>query len=193
MRRHSPLGLLALLASFAVLDCDNRQAWQEPDPTWARMLSQRRADPYEATSAFPDGKVMRAPPAGAVPVDDDTDAPPPPVTRELLLLGQKRFRATCSVCHGLRADGDSVVATKMELRRPPSLLDPDNLARSREELFVYATKGYGLMPAYEDMLDRNERWAVVSWVQTLQLSQRARVAELPPELRERLEKEAEPQ
>lgn len=190
MRRHA---LLVLLASLAVLDCDNRQAWQEPDPTWARMLTQRRADPYEATSAFPDGKVMRAPPGGTVPVDDDTDAPPPPVTRELLLLGQKRFRATCSVCHGLHGDGDSVVATKMELRRPPSLLEPDSLARSREELFVYATKGYGLMPAYADMLDRNERWAVVAWVQALQLSQRARVADLPPELRERLAKEAEPQ
>lgn len=191
MRRRALLAI-TLFASLAALDCDDRQAWQEPDPTWARMSSQRRADPFDGTSAFPDGKVMRAPPSGTVPVDDDTDAPPPPVTRALLRLGQERFRTTCSVCHGLRGDGESVVATKMELREPPSLLEPDNLARSREELFVYATKGYGLMPAYEDMLDRDERWAVVAWVQVLQLSQRARVAALPSALRERLEKEAGP-
>ncbi|MBX3206304.1 MAG: cytochrome c [Labilithrix sp.] len=186
MKRLVAVGLLCLAAD----GCDDRQAWQAPDPTLARMQTQRRADPYGATRAFSDGKVMRVPPRGSVPVDDDTDAPPPPVTRELLLLGQRRFEATCAVCHGVTGDGDTVVATKMSLRAPPSLLDPDNLARSREELFVYATAGYGLMPGYADMLPRDERWAVVAYVQALQLSRRARLDELPPALRDRVVREA---
>ncbi|MCW5834836.1 MAG: cytochrome c, partial [Labilithrix sp.] len=70
------------------------------------------------------------------------------------------------------------------------LLGRVNLARSREELFVYATSGYGLMPGFADALTREERWAVVAYVQALQLSQRARVADLPPELRDRLAREA---
>ncbi|MBX3210505.1 MAG: cytochrome c [Labilithrix sp.] len=181
---------IAVSVSVAVAGCDDRQAWQTPDPTLARMLEQRRADPYEASSAFPDGKVMRTPPRGSVPTDDDRDAPPPPITRELVSLGKQRFDSTCAVCHGVKADGDSVVATKMTLRPPPSLLASDNLARSREELFVYATSGYGLMPGYADMLTREERWAVTAYVQALQLSQRARVADLPPELRDRLAREA---
>ena len=51
--------------------CDNRQAFHRPDPSLARMLDQRRADPYAPSSAFADGKTMRDPPRGAVARDDD--------------------------------------------------------------------------------------------------------------------------
>ncbi|MCW5834441.1 MAG: hypothetical protein KIS78_18720, partial [Labilithrix sp.] len=111
---------IAVWLGVAVGGCDDRQAWQEPDPSLARMLTQRRADPYEATGAFPDGKVMRTPPRGTVPTDDDGDDAPPPITRELVTLGKRRFESTCAVCHGVKGDGDSVVATKMSLRPPPS-------------------------------------------------------------------------
>jgi mono/diheme cytochrome c family protein len=141
--------------------CDNRAAFHEPEPTLSRMLEQRRADPFGATSAFPDGKVMQKPPAGTVPLDDDEDAPPPPVTRELLLLGRARFEATCAVCHGIAGDGQSVVATKMSLRAPPSLLSDSNRRRSRQRFYEVTTQGYGLMNGYSDLLSRDERWAVV--------------------------------
>jgi mono/diheme cytochrome c family protein len=183
-----PFGIaFAVLAAIA---CDNRQAIQEPEWTLSRMLSQRRADPYEGTSAFRDGLVMRRPPLGSVPEDDDRDDPPPPITREVLQLGRSRFDVTCATCHGIRGDGDSVVASKMTLRRPPSLHDARYRALSREQVFVIVTDGYGLMPSYADMLPRSERWAVVAYVQALQLSQAASVAELPPELRAELAKEA---
>ena len=170
--------------------CDNRVAIQEPDPTLSRMLSQRRADPYEATSAFPDGKVLQAPPRGTVPVDDDTDAPPPPVTRALLDLGHARFDAVCAVCHGITGTGESVVATKMELRPPPSIVNSDNRARTRERLYQITTQGYGLMAGYADMLSHEERWAVVAYLQALQLSQHAPLDRLPPPLRDRFTREA---
>jgi mono/diheme cytochrome c family protein len=179
-----------VLIAVGLLGCDNREAFHMPDPTLARMLSQRRADPFEATSAFADGKVMRQPPAGTVAIDDDSDAPPPPVTRALLDLGQRRFEATCSVCHGLTGTGESVVATKMTLRPPPSIVNDENRARSRQNLFRIVTEGYGLMPSYADMLSQNERWAVVAYVQALQLSQHANVATLPASVRDRLGREA---
>lgn len=179
-----------VLASVAAIACDNRQALQEPEWTLSRMLSQRRANPYKPTSAFFDGKVMRHPPNGTVPQDDDRDDPPPPITRELVQLGRSRFDVTCATCHGITGDGESVVASKMTLRRPPSLHGARYRALSREQLFVIVTDGYGLMPSYADMLPRSERWAVVAYVQALQLSQTASFAELPQGLRMDLAKEA---
>jgi mono/diheme cytochrome c family protein len=182
--------VVIVVASALSLACENRQAIEEPEWTLSRMLSQRRASPYRPTSAFADGKVMRDPPTGSIPQDDDRDQPPPPIARELLRLGQDRFNAICAACHGIVGDGNSVVATKMVLRRPPSLHDARYLALSRDQLFVIVTDGYGLMPSYADMLPRSERWAVVAYVQALQLSQAARVADLPQEMRTELAKEA---
>lgn len=178
----------ALVALSALAGCDNREAFRAPDPTFARMLSQRKAKPYAASSAFDDGKSMREPPRGTVARDDDP--PPPPLTRELLATGRTRFERTCATCHGVAGDGASIVATKMTQRAPPSLHEERLRAMSRERIHEIVTRGYGLMPSYAELLDADERWAVVSYVKALQLSQHARVAELPPELRDELAKEA---
>ena len=190
MSRHIAIAAVFCWGLGLTSGCDNRVALHDPDPTLSRMLSQRRADPFEPTSAFPDGKVLQHPPAGTVPIDDDEDAPPPPVTRALLDLGHARFDAFCAVCHGISGTGESVVATKMALRPPPSIVNEDNRARTRERLFQIATQGYGLMSGYADLLSHEERWAVVAYVQALQLSQYARVGQLPQPLRERVAKEA---
>jgi mono/diheme cytochrome c family protein len=76
-------------------------------------------------------------------------------------------------------------------RRPPPSLHEDRLrALSREQLFAIASRGYGLMPAYEEMLGSDDRWAIVSYVKVLQMSQRAEVAALPADVRSELAKEA---
>jgi mono/diheme cytochrome c family protein len=184
------LVLGSVAAVVAVSACDDSQAWHAPDPSLSRMLDQRRADPYEATSAFADGKVMRTPPDGTLPVDDDRDDAPPVPTHDLLVAGRARFDVVCATCHGIRGDGDSVVATKMENRKPPSLHEPRLRASSSDRIFAVATSGYGLMPSFADMLDTRERWAVAYYVKALQLSRAARVADLPPAMRAELEKEA---
>ena len=181
---------LAAPAILALVSCDNRQAFQVPEASLERMLVQKRADAFEATSAFPDGKVMQAPPRNTVPIDDDTDAPAPPMTPDLLRLGHARFDAICAVCHGITGNGESVVATKMELRPPRSLLDEGARRFTRAHIYRVATEGYGLMAGYADMLSRHERWAVAAYVQALQLSQRAPVAQLPPDVRDQLAREA---
>lgn len=181
---------LALALPLVLVACDDSQAWHAPDPSLSRMLDQRRGDPYEATSAFADGKVMRTPPNGTVPVDDDRDDAPPPMTRDLLLTGRARFDLVCATCHGVRGDGQSVVATKMEHRKPPSLHETRIAAFPPDRIFAVATSGYGLMPSLADMLDARERWAVAYYVKALQLSRAARVAELPPAVRAELERQA---
>lgn len=180
----------SLLAALALAACDNRDALHDPDPTLARMLDQRRADPYQAWSAFPDGKVMQQPPPGTVARDDDADEPPPPPDRALLTLGRARFDVVCATCHGVLGDGNSVVATKMEHRPPTSLHEPRIRALPPARIFAIASEGYGFMPAYAPMLSARERWAIVAYVKALQLSQAARVDELPESTREALTKEA---
>jgi mono/diheme cytochrome c family protein len=174
-----------LLAFLLAVACDNRQAFHRPDPTLARMLEQRRTDPYEASEAFADGKTMREPPAGAI-AQDVEDPSPPPITRALLVTGRTRFDVTCAICHGITGDGVSAVATAMRSRPPPSLHEPRFRALTRERLFTIVTEGYGLMPSYAGMLTPDERWAVISYLQALQLSQDAPIATLPLSVREEL-------
>lgn len=185
------LALSLVPATLALASCDTRQAFHEPDPTLARMLEQRRGDPYAPSRVFADGKTMREPLANTVARDsEDPDAPPPALTRASLGAGRAKFEVVCATCHGSTGDGHSLVATRMHGRPPPSLHEARLRAFTRAQLFEVISEGYGLMPGYRDMLDRDERWAVASYVQALQLSQHADVQTLPPDLRAALAKEA---
>jgi mono/diheme cytochrome c family protein len=185
----APLAAAALLAA----GCDVL------DP----MLEQDKVRTFRPSDFYPDGIAMRAPPPGAVAVGsvlppevrtglqaDGTPLAriPVPVTRELLQVGRKRFEIVCATCHGLVGDGKSLVARNMSLRPPPSL--HDYTARSDGYLFQVVSKGFGLMPSYSAELTVEDRWAVVAYLRALQLSQRARLEQAPPEVRARLEREA---
>lgn len=171
--------------------CDNRQAFRKPDPTLARMLEQRRADPYAPSGVFADGMAMRPTPRGVVARDDDTTEAkaPPPITREALAKGRVTFETICATCHGILGDGKSAVATKMRERPPPSLHVGDVPDKPAADLFAIVSDGYGLMPGYAEMLSVDERWAVLAYLKALQLSRRAHVADLPKSMREELVKE----
>src|SRR5207253_836214 len=98
-----------------------------------------------------------------------------PVDRAFLERGRGRYEIFCGACHGLRGDGRSQVALAMELRAPPSLIDPpvDHFPPGR--LFRVASDGFGLMPAYAGELDVVERWEVVAYLSALKLSQSVRL------------------
>jgi mono/diheme cytochrome c family protein len=182
-----------LAAAFLAAGCDVL------DP----MMEQDKVRPYRPSDFYSDGIAMRAPPAGTVAVGaalppevrtglgpDGTPLQrmPVAVTPELLQVGRKRFEIICATCHGLVGDGKSLVARNMSLRPPPSL--HDYAARPDGYIFQVISKGFGLMPSYSAELTAGERWAVVAYVRALQLSQRTRLAEAPPEVRARLEAEA---
>ena len=95
---------------------------------------------------------------------------------------------TCGTCHGPLGDGDSIVATQMSLRPPPSLHNYAN--RAPGYIFEVATHGFGMMASYAAELSVEERWAVVAYVRALQVSQNVPVTDLPPDLRRKLDQEA---
>jgi mono/diheme cytochrome c family protein len=195
-------GTLPLLSAVA---CDENIL----DPMADR---QPRVHQYTESVFFEDGLSMHAPPEGAVPRERITMKPvlttgregetgqiaangervpsyaktiPLPVTRQLLELGRKRFDITCGTCHGPVGDGNSIVATQMSLRPPPSLHKYSD--RAPGYIFDVITKGFGLMASYAAEMTIEERWAVVAYVRALQLSQAVPTDRLPPAERTRLE------
>jgi mono/diheme cytochrome c family protein len=184
------LPILAL--AFLVAGCD----WVNP------MLQQPKVKPYRKSVFFPDQIGMRAPPPGtqaasavvepAVATGRNPDGTPLSVipvtlTPEMLELGRKRYEVFCAVCHGVLGDGQGPVARNMSIRPPPSLIA--NWQRPDGFFFTAITDGYGYMPSYRPWLGTEERWAVVAYVRALQLSQRTRIDQAPPDVRRRLEKE----
>jgi mono/diheme cytochrome c family protein len=184
-----PVLALALLVS----GCE----WVNP------MLQQPKVKPYRKSVFYPDQIAMRAPPPGTRDASTPEDAPvatgrnpdgtpvariPVALSPELLETGRKRYDVFCAVCHGVLGDGQGPVARNMSLRQPPSLLA--NWQRPDGFFFTAITEGYGYMPSYRPWLGTEERWAVVAYVRALQLSQRTRFEQAPPDVRGRLEKES---
>jgi hypothetical protein len=169
-----------------------------------RMIHQRRYRAYQACEYFADGRVMRTPPADTVPRSRVTNDPafaqgledgaeveriPIEVTREVLNRGRDRFDTFCAPCHGVAGDGDSIVASNMQVRRPPSLVATDVKAMPVGRIFRIVTFGYGLMRSYEEDLTIDERWATISYLRALQLRSGVPLGALPVALRARAEEE----
>lgn len=176
------------------------------NPDLERMIRQPSLRPYETSHAMPGWRMsMRSPPAGAVPRSRPLGPPeltrgttgpqsdrepqfvdriPVHVDRALLRNGRRRFDILCAACHGLRGDGRSQVAENMALRRPPSLVAPPVRDYPPGRIYRAIVDGYGLMPSYRDRLTVRQRWAVISYVKALALSQSIEIDRLPKKLRE---------
>jgi mono/diheme cytochrome c family protein len=165
------------------------------------MKTQDKILPYRVTAAFADHAGMRIPPDGTVPRERVLDPGPGfggdaqgqplkiiPVPVDLVLLerGRTVYEGTCAACHGVLGDGNSEVASKMSLIKPTSLHANRVLALPPGELYRVIINGYGLMNSYAEQISVRDRWAVVAYVQALQLSQDARLADLPAAEQERL-------
>ena len=114
------------------------------------------------------------------------------VDRALLERGRERFDISCAPCHGTIGDGSSVIAQKMSLRPPPSLLGDSVRAAADGKLEEVVRVGWGTMAGYESQLTSRDRWAVVAYVRALQLSQRAPLDLAPADERQRLAAEPAP-
>ena len=46
--------------------------------------------------------------------------------------------------------------------------------------FEVVSRGYGAMPDYAAQVKPRDRWLIIAYIRALQLSQRVRLADLPP-------------
>jgi mono/diheme cytochrome c family protein len=187
--------VLGLVGLAALTGCDEDAI----NPMAAR---QPRVSAYGVSDFYADGMGMRAPPEGTVPRQRITGNPafttgrdgaqlvtsfPIKVDEAFMRLGQRRYNITCGTCHGPLGDGDSIVASQMALKPPPSLM----LFADRPVGYIFevASKGHGLMAGYAAELSVPERWAVVAYVRALQNARSATLDRVPVAERARLEKE----
>jgi mono/diheme cytochrome c family protein len=169
------------------------------------MHNQTKMKPYRQSRFFADGQGSRLPVADTVArgqlrenelyftgqtADGEMVAEiPMPVTREVLARGQQRFNIFCAPCHGRLGDGHGMVARR-GYKQPASLHDPRLVASPAGYFFDVMTNGFAVMPSYAAQIPPADRWSIVAYVRALQLSQGARLAELPAQDREAVTKAA---
>ncbi|MEW6271824.1 MAG: c-type cytochrome [Thermodesulfobacteriota bacterium] len=119
-------------------------------------------------------KVLDKPEPAAVAVDPKGL---PPATPQSIARGKELFAdAGCASCHGPLGKGDGPTANQMkdEEGRPvaPRDFTDGRFRGGGERLDLYYRLTTGMdgtpMPAYEDVLEPQDRWAVVDYVMTLQ-------------------------
>ena len=159
------------------------------------MANQPRQNPLSPEPFFPDDRSARPIIENTVArgsiaddaffVPKESNAFPLPLTKELLERGQDRFAIFCSPCHGLQGDGQGMV-TLRGMKHPPTYHQDRLRNVPNGYLYDVVTNGFGAMNGYSAQLDPHDRWAIIAYVRALQLSRNAHVADLPPNLREKL-------
>jgi mono/diheme cytochrome c family protein len=101
---------------------------------------------------------------------DDIDTFPLPVTAEVIQRGRERYNIFCSACHGMTGNGDGMIVRR-GFRRAASFND-DRLRQAPVGHFFDAiTNGWGAMPSYAAQIPVQDRWAIISYIRALQVSQ----------------------
>jgi mono/diheme cytochrome c family protein len=117
------------------------------------------------------------------------DAFPVAVTKELLKRGQDRFEIFCMNCHGAVGNGHGMISQRgLKLMRDPANYHTDRLRKMPVgHFFDVITNGYGIMYGFKDRIDPKDRWAIAAYIRVLQLSQHAKVSDVPPETLKKLQ------
>lgn len=167
------------------------------------MYDQPRYEAYEASEFFENGASSRLFVEGTVPRgaqvekskqlyetgkvgDKLAEQVPITVDRDLLTRGQERFRIYCTPCHGELGDGKGMVVQR-GFKAPPSYHSEEIRRKPPGHYFDVITRGFGTMYSYAARVPVRDRWAVVAYIQALQLSQRVPAAELTAADRTQLE------
>lgn len=167
------------------------------------MYDQPKYEPFEASSFFPDGESSRQPVPGTVARgqlrNDDhlyhglvdgkpAETFPFPVDRPLLERGRERFNIYCSPCHGEVGDGQGMIV-KRGFSSPPSFHQHHLREAPPGHIFETITHGHGAMYPYASRVAPRDRWAIIAYIRALQLSQHAKLDDVPEAERARLEQE----
>jgi mono/diheme cytochrome c family protein len=164
------------------------------------MHDQPRIEPLQASTLFADGKGARPMVEGTVARGQlRTDRAlyqgreganvvakiPIAVTRETLARGRERFNIYCSPCHGRDGDGGGMIVQR-GFRQPPTY-HSDRLREAPDgHYFDVITNGFGAMASYANRVEPIDRWAIIAYIRALQLSQNARIEDVPENERGKL-------
>lgn len=159
------------------------------------MQDQPKFIPLRPSEFFADGRSERPLIEGTVArghLDDDTafytgkgpdgkplDTFPFPVTKDVILRGEDRYNVYCSPCHDRTGSGNGMIVRR-GYRQPPSFHTDKIRELQNGFIFDVITNGFGAMPDYAAQIPTRDRWAIVSYVRALQLSESATINDVPP-------------
>jgi mono/diheme cytochrome c family protein len=165
------------------------------------MHNQAKVKTLAESDFFADGLAARPLPAHTVARGQLADTPfatglgpgnqpvaafPFPLTREVLVRGEQRYNIFCSPCHDRAGAGRGMIVQR-GYKQPPSF-HVDRLRSSPVGYFYNViAEGFGVMPSYAAQIPPADRWAIVAYVRALQLAENARLADLTPDERRRLD------
>jgi hypothetical protein len=166
-----------------------------------KMADQPRYEPLAKSDFFGDDRSARPLVEGTVARDhlksDEafytgktsgrlTETLPFPVSKDVLLRGRERFDIFCSPCHDRIGTGQGMVV-KRGFRPPPSFHIERLRTAPSGYFFDVITHGFGIMPDYAAQVSPQDRWAIVAYIRALQLSQNAKLTDVPEAERRTLE------
>ena len=85
----------------------------------------------------------------------------------VLARGAFIFSTFCATCHGASGGGDGVM-TKRGVPPPKSFQDADMRELSDGQMFRSISYGQANMPSYASQVRREDRWAVIRYIRSLQ-------------------------
>ncbi len=193
---------LLLIARARLLDSEKTRLHIIPDMDRQPVYTSQAKGDF-----FPDGQAMRPSVVGTVArgelraddafyrgmVDSVWVAEiPMTLTTETLERGRERYNIYCAPCHGYSGMGDGAIAQRADQLQegtwtPPSSLHTE-LVRPREPGHLFATISNGIrnMPPYGHQISEQDRWAIVAYIKALQLTQHAKLEDLPADEQSRL-------
>ncbi len=157
------------------------------------MFNQPKSNPLRESDFFPDGSASRPiPPHTVARSDLQNDEAfytgmigtnlvttfPFAVTREIIERGQQRFQINCVPCHGETGAGNGIVVAR-GFPAPPSYHIERLRAAPVGHFFDVMTRGYGVMFSQAERITPEDRWAIAAYIRALQLSQNAKLADVP--------------
>jgi mono/diheme cytochrome c family protein len=178
------------------------------DQLFPGMDRQPKLRPQEANAFFANGLASQLPPAGtvarsqpiqtlggAVYVFEDSpvntgrmagttnfvETNPLPIDEALLRRGRERFEIYCAPCHGRLGDGNGVTKKIGVMPAVANLHDKRIVELTDGEIFNTVSVGKGVMGAVGPLVPTADRWAIIAYLRTLQLSWLGTKDDLPPD------------
>lgn len=109
---------------------------------------------------------------------EDIDQFPIPITRADIERGQTRFNIYCTPCHGHIGDGNGMVVLR-GYRQAASFYEEKLVKAPVGHFFDVITNGFGAMPSYASRIEPDDRWRLIAYIRALELSENAKLSDVP--------------
>ncbi|HEX7667429.1 MAG TPA: cytochrome c [Polyangiaceae bacterium] len=184
--------VIGLVGASVLAGCRGETSRETPIVPIRNMYNQPKYSMQGESEFFADHRTMRMPPEGVVSREEEWDETiasgrldddsgyvltiPENVMEQaggmeaLEKRGQDRFGIYCTPCHDRTGSGGGMVV-KHGLMQPPTF-HQDRLRHAPDgQIFATISNGIRNMPAYGPQIPVRDRWAIVSYVRALQISQ----------------------